>query len=266
MRLAGRMAIVTGAAQGLGFGIAQRFLAEGASVVMADIQEEKVKAQSLVACQQAGLGPDKVLAVGLDVGKSAAVDAMVTQCVQRFGRVDILVNDAGGSGTRSVIDIEQIDDDLWDAVIGSNLKGTFLCCRAVMPHMRKQGYGRIINFSSTLARGMFGGTGTVGARLPYAASKAAILGFTAQLAKDVGTSGVTVNAIVPGLILGEPGSRVRDRFEALDDAGKAHLTKTLPLGRTGEASEIAAAALFLATEEASYVSGTSLTVDGASSF
>lgn len=266
MRLAERVAIVTGAAQGLGFGIAERFLAEGAKVVMADIQEEKVKAQAPRACTAVGRGADTVLALPLDVSRTESVDAMVERTIERFGRIDILVNDAGGSGTRSVIDIEQIDDALWDAVVNTNLKGTFLCCRAVMPHMRKQAYGRIVNLSSSLARGMFGGTGTVGARLPYVAAKAAILGFTAQLAKDVGTAGITVNAIVPGLILGEPGSRVRDRFQALTEEAKAALTKSLPLGRTGEASEIAAVALFLASEEASYVSGTSLAVDGASSF
>ncbi len=144
-----------------------------------------------------------------------------------------------------------------------NLRSTYLWCRAVVPVMRERRYGRIVNMSSTIARGKHGPVGTAGARLAYAAAKAGILGFTAQLAKDVGEFGIAVNAVMPWLTLSETHSRVRLRYEALSEAARAKLVSASPQGRPAQADEVAAAIVFLASEQASYVSGVGLPVDGA---
>jgi len=148
-------------------------------------------------------------------------------------------------------------------VITLNLKSTYLFCRAVMPVMRAQKYGRIVNMSSTLARGRAGPIGTTGARLAYAAAKAGILGFTAQLAKDVAEDGVTVNAVMPWLTLSEPGTKIRAKFEAMDEAGRESILGLHPARRAGTAEEVAAAVAFLVSERAGYISGSGLPVDGA---
>ena len=137
-----------------------------------------------------------------------------------------------------------------------------LFCKAVIPYMRRQHYGRIVNLSSILARGEKGPPATVAARLPYATEKAARLGFTSQLSNDVAADGITVNALLPGLILGEPGTRIRARFEALDDAARASMVAGYPVGRPGEADEVAAAIEFLTSEAAGYITGAALPIDG----
>jgi NAD(P)-dependent dehydrogenase (short-subunit alcohol dehydrogenase family) len=162
-----------------------------------------------------------------------------------------------------VRDIEGIDDSDWNFVIDLNLKSVFLFCRAVMPHMRAQRYGRIVNTSSSYSRGRKGPVTTQGTRLAYAAAKAGIIGFGAQLSKDVADCGITVNTVVPALTLGEPGSRIRSRFEKLPDAARNTVLSELPMGRPAESYEVAAAIGFLASESASYVSGIALPVDGA---
>ncbi|MGH7267045.1 MAG: SDR family NAD(P)-dependent oxidoreductase, partial [Candidatus Rokuibacteriota bacterium] len=142
------------------------------------------------------------------VTAAAQVEAMVATAMTKLGRVDILVNNAGGSGTVGVADIEETSEELWDRVVDTNLKGTFLCSRAVAPGMKAQRYGRIVNLSSVAARGSFGPLLTVGARLPYAAAKAGVQGLTYQLARDLGPWSITVNVVVPGFTLTEPGARV----------------------------------------------------------
>jgi NAD(P)-dependent dehydrogenase (short-subunit alcohol dehydrogenase family) len=129
--------------------------------------------------------------------------------------------------------------------------------------MKAQGYGRIVNFSSIIAKGEKGPPTTVAARLPYATAKAALLGFTSQLAKDLAQHGITVNAVLPGLILGEKGTRIRDRFEALRTDQKSAMIAAYPIGRAGEADEVAAAVEFLISEAAGYITGFELAIDGA---
>jgi 3-oxoacyl-[acyl-carrier protein] reductase len=259
MRLAGRVAIVTGAAQGIGLAIAERFAGEGAKVVMADRNAEKVGA-SAARLRETGAG---VTAAAVDVTDSRQVDGLVREAIAAHGRVDILVNNAGGSGSVNANPIESITDEVWDAVVALNLKSAFLCCRAVVPHMKERGYGRIVNISSGIARGTGRPTGTAGAVLPYASAKAGVLGLTYTLAKMVAASNITVNAIVPGFVLTEPGAKVREWFEGLGPEAKTALISRTSMGRAGEGGEIAAAVLFLASEEASFVSGTALDVNGA---
>jgi 3-oxoacyl-[acyl-carrier protein] reductase len=255
MRLHGRTAIVTGAAQGIGLAIAERFAAEGAKLVMADRNGAKVRA----AADRLGALPFEV-----DVTSAAQVNEMVKSALDAHGAVDILVNNAGGSGAVNANDIEAVTEEVWDTVVSVNLKSAFLCCKAVIPSMRLRNYGRIVNVSSGIARGTGRPTGTAGAVLPYASAKAGVLGLTYTLAKMVAASGITVNAVVPGFILTEPGAKVRGWFDGLPVEAQAALVSRTSMGRVGEAGEIASAVLFLASEEASFVSGAALDVAGAS--
>jgi NAD(P)-dependent dehydrogenase (short-subunit alcohol dehydrogenase family) len=260
MRLKSRVAILTGAAQGIGWASAQRFAAEGARLVLVDINGEKLRA-GVAALRAEGADVTSVVA---DVSSSADVTAVVASAVAAHGAIDILVNNAGGSGSANAFEIETITEGIWDASLALNLTSTFLFCRAVIPHMRERRYGRIVNVSSGLARGHGRPTPTAGAVLPYATAKAGVLGLTINLAKMVAASGITVNAVVPGFVLTEPGARVRDWFDRLPPQGQAALLARTAMGRAGEADEIASAILFLASEEASFISGTAVDVNGAS--
>ncbi len=254
-----RTAIITGGAGDIGFATARRLAAAGVGICLVDLDESKLvaAAESLL-----GLGA-KVIHATADVTDPVAVESFAAKALEAFGRVDILVNVAGGAGPRNLHQIDEIGIDDWDSVVVLNLRSTFLCCRAVVPHMRRQAYGRIVNTSSTIARGKTGPVGTAGARLPYAAAKAGILGLTAQLAKDVGEFGITVNAVMPWLTLGEKNSRIRNRYEALTPEARDRLVAQSPLRRPAASDEVAAVIAFLASEDAGYVSGTGLPVDGA---
>ena len=221
--LDGRVAIVTGAAQGLGFAIAERFVACGARVMMADLQSEKIM-QAAARIDPAGRSTAAVI---VDVTSAQMVDHMAATANSRFGRVDMLVNVAGGSGRRTVHAIDQMSDEAWDGIIAANLRGTFLCCRAALPYLRQSADGRILNFSSGAVQGVVSKT-TISAPLAYAAAKAGIHGFSNQLAKDLETSGVTVNVLQPGFVLTEPGARVRELFDALTEAERATMLTLLP--------------------------------------
>ncbi len=253
--LKGRCAIVTGAAQGLGKAIALRLLDEGATVIGADIQAEKL---SQAAKELASHG--RMVPISGDVGKAATATAIAERALEEAGRIDILVNCAGGSGTKGIKDIEDLSEDVWDAVLDSNLKATFLLCRAVAPAMRRVGRGRIVNFSSNVTRGVSGPLGPVAARLAYCAAKGGIEAFTRQLARDLGPAGITVNAIVPGFILTEPGARVRQKYEELDEGAKALLMRNASTGALGRPESIADAVAFLASDAAAQVNGVLLTV------
>ena len=259
MRLAGRTALITGAAQGIGLAVAQRFAAEGARLVLVDLNADKVEAAA-AQLREAGAA---ALAVAADVTAAADVKAAVECALREYGALDIVVNNAGGSGNARAFDIEAVTEEIWDRLIALNLKSAFLFCREAMPHMKARGYGRIVNVSSGIARGNGRPQATAGAVLPYAAGKAGVLGLTSTLAKMVAESGITVNAVVPGFVLTEPGARVRDWFDALEPAARAALLSRTSMGRPGEASEVANAILFLASEESSFVSGTALDVTGA---
>lgn len=251
-------AIVTGAAGGIGLAAAKRLASQGFAVFMVDRDEAGLRA----ALEQVKAAGGKATMHVADVTSTDQVNAAVKAAAE-FGPIRALVNVAGGSGPKPMRDIEGIEDSDWDFVVDSNLKSVFLFCRAVMPHMRAQRYGRIVNTSSSYSRGRKGPVTTQGTRLAYAAAKAGIIGFGAQLSKDVADCGITVNTVVPALTLGEPGSRIRSRFEKLPDAVRNAVLSELPMGRPAESYEVAAAIGFLASESASYVSGIALPVDGA---
>lgn len=258
MRLEDSAAIITGAAQGIGRAIALEFANQGADMLLADVQTDKLAGVSA----EVGEMGRKAVPVTVDVTNASDVREMVDRALREFGRVDVLVNDAGGSGNVSIQHIEDVTDDMWDLIVDVNLKSAFLCCREVVPHMRRRQSGRIVNISSSSAKGHFGDLGTSAIRLPYAAAKSGIIGFTYQLAKDVAPDGIYVNAVMPGFVLTEAGARVNDRFQELSEQAKETLTGNVPLGRAGEPQEVARAVSFLASDEASFTTGTVLEVTG----
>jgi NAD(P)-dependent dehydrogenase (short-subunit alcohol dehydrogenase family) len=254
-----RSAIVTGAAGAIGRATIQRLAASSFNILMVDRDEAALKQ----AAAELQTGHVTILAHSADVTKHEEIEGATQTAISAFGAVDALINIAGGGGPRRTVGIEDIDLELWNHVMALNVTSTFLFSRAVVPGMRARRFGRIVNFSSILAYGEKGPPTTVPGRLAYATAKAALIGLTTQLAKDLAAEGITVNCVVPGLILGEPGSRVRDRFDALADSDKARMLHGYPSGRAGSAAEVAAAVAYLVSDDASYTSGVALPVDGA---
>jgi NAD(P)-dependent dehydrogenase (short-subunit alcohol dehydrogenase family) len=253
-QFADRVAIVTGAAQGIGLAVASRLFADGARVLMADIQVDKVT-EAARRLDPAGLS---VAACAVDVSCADSTKAMVDIAGRRFGRLDILANVAGGSGRQIIEQIEDMTDAIWDSVIANNLRGTFLCSRAAVAQMRRSGRGAIINFATGSIRG-FTGKSTSAARLAYVAAKAGIIGFTNQLAQDLRGAGIAVNVIQPGFVLTEPGARVREMFDAMPAADqRAMLRGRMPR----KPEEIAWAVAFIASHRADELTGTSIRLSG----
>ena len=240
----GRVAVVTGAGRGMGRAVALRLAAGGASVVVNDLRLEDADR----VASELSAGGTKSLAVEGDVTNADDVRRMVKNATDEFGAVHILVNNAGVLRPTPVIDI---DEDEWDFVVGVNLKGTYLCSRAVLPAMRAQGWGRIVNFSSTAGKNV----STVGGA-HYTAAKAGILGFTRHLAKEEAGYGITVNSVCPGLIDTE---MVRDTISV--ERADAYAA-SFPIQRLGEPEEVAELVAFLASDRASYITGASLDING----
>jgi len=256
--LSGKSALITGAANGIGAAIATTFAAEGARLVLVDRDHAGLER---LAARVSGIGAE-AHTFTCDVADAASVDGCIKKSIAAVGSVDILVNNAGGSGPIAALDIEEIDDSMWAYVMALNLTSTFMFSRGVLPGMRAKGYGRIINMSSTLKDGLSGPLNTICARLPYSTSKGAIVAFTRQLAKDVASYGVTVNALAPGLIHADPEARIAKKYQSLDEASRKSMMASVPMGRPGTGQEVANAALFLASETSSYITGDTLMIAG----
>lgn len=243
MDLEGKIAIVTGAGQGLGWAIAQRLADEGAVLVIADINGEAAqeKAALLKKMEREGM------AVKVDVSKIDEVNNMVQQVVEKFGRIDILINNAGILGP--YFSVEEYPEDLWDQVMAVNLKGTFLCCKAVIPIMKKQKKGSIVNIASVAGKE---GNANMA---PYSASKGGIITLTKTLGKELATYNIRVNAVSPALLETEMTQRMTPEQRAL-------LTSKIPMGRLGKPEEVAAVVKFLASDEASFVTGQCYDISG----
>lgn len=247
MRLEGEVAWVTGAARGLGWAIAQGLAREGATLALNDLrplEEAEVRIRKMGGT---------VLTMKGDVSNAREVRQMAEKILKEFGRIDILVNNAGGGldVPFSILDMEEQD---WDRVVDLNLKGVFLCCKAVIPPMRKQGKGKIVNISSLAGRSS---ATTVGPA--YTGAKAGVLGLTRHLAKTEGPYGIRVNAVSPGSILTE---RLAERFQSYPKDEQEKRLATTPLRRFGKPEEVAAAVVFLVSDEASFITGANLDVNG----
>jgi 3-oxoacyl-[acyl-carrier protein] reductase len=243
MRLKNKVAVITGAAQGIGRAIATTLAQQGADVVVSDIQLEKAETTAKEIMAETG---QKIIAVHADVVDSASVKAMIDRTIDEFERIDILVNNAGTTRDGLIMRMKEVD---WDLVLNINLKGTFNCSKAVVRPMMKQHYGRIVNITSV--SGLIGQVGQTN----YSASKAGIIGFTKALAREVGSRKITVNAIAPGLV---KTALTIDLPQELKDM----FIEMTPLGRYGEPEDIANAVAFLVSDEASYITGHVLSVDG----
>ena len=243
-RFADRVAIVTGAAQGMGYAIAVRLLREGAYVVLADINADGLQAagRTLVESQ------DKTLAVQVDVTSGQDVSTMVRKANERFGAVDILVNNAGVLRSTRV---ESIADAEWDPVVNTNLKAMFLCAQAVLDGMKSRRYGKIVNMASMAGRA----TSTLGGA-HYTAAKAGVLGLTRHLARELAPYRVNVNAVSPGIV---DTPMVAD---ALTPDQRQQLAASIPFERMAAPDEVASLVAFLASDEAAYITGASVDIHG----
>ena len=247
--LRGKVAIVTGGARGIGAEICRALAREGCAIVIADLIDPGETEQAVRALGAEALG------VHTDVTRREQVERMVQQAVERFGRIDILVNDAGTAGRRG---LEMTDDALWERDTGVILKGTFLCTQAVYPIMKRQGGGKIVNIASV--SGKIGGAVSRAGDTPdqlegrtgpaYAAAKGGVIAFTKWVAKDGGRYGIYCNAVCPGPISTEM------------TRGFEYSVESQPIARMGEPQDIAEAVVFLASNAANYITGQALNVDG----
>jgi 3-oxoacyl-[acyl-carrier protein] reductase len=239
--LTGKVAIVTGASRGIGKGIAAALAAQGA-VVVAAARGENASATAAEIVAAGG----RAEAVALDVTDAASIEALVSGTLDRHGRIDILVNNAGIARDQLLLRMKRDD---WDQVVATNLTAAFVCVQAVLKPMIKQRGGRIISISSVV-----GQSGNAG-QANYAASKAGLIGFSKSIAREVASRNVTVNVVAPGLV-------ETDMTRAITEKAQGDWAAQIPLGRTGTAADIAAAVCFLASDEASYITGQVLAVNG----
>ncbi|MGN6302675.1 MAG: SDR family NAD(P)-dependent oxidoreductase [Angustibacter sp.] len=245
-RFDGRVAIITGAARGIGAGTAKRFADEGAAVAVLDINEEQAQETA------AGLGAEKAIGVGCNVADAASVEAAVGRVVEELGGLHVLVNNAGI--TRDNLLFKMTEED-WDSVMNVHLKGAFLMSKAAQKTFVDQKYGKILNLSSISANGNRG-------QANYSAAKAGVQGFTRTLALELGPFGVNVNAIAPGFIATEMTDETARRLKMDVEEFRKLNAEANPVKRVGFPEDIAAAAAFLCSDEASYITGQTLYVDG----
>ncbi|MFZ3130984.1 MAG: SDR family NAD(P)-dependent oxidoreductase [Desulfosporosinus sp.] len=244
MQIKGRVALITGSASGMGKGTAEIMAQHGVKVVINDIDQGQVD-EVVKGIKEAG---GEAIGIAADITKKDQVEAMFKQVVDTYGRIDILLNNAGISRDKAILKMSEAD---WDSVLAVDLKGVFLCCQAAIKYMREQNYGRIINISS---RAWLGGPGQTN----YSAAKAGVIGLTRTLALELGKKGITVNCIPPGLI-------ETAMWQALPEATKERLNKAQPMGKIGSPRDIARAVMFFASDEAGYITGQTLYVCGGKS-
>jgi len=243
MSLERRTAIVTGAAQGIGEAIARALYSNGATVVVADVNGDAADA----AARKIDPAGERAWATEVDVRDRGSLDSLVGQTISKCGRIEILVNNAARTVTRP---IWEIDAEEWDDVLAVNLRGVLFGCQIVGPHMQEQGWGRIINLGS-----LAGQQGGLIAGAHYAASKAGVIVLTKIVAKALAGHGVTVNAIAPAAISGPA-------MDAMPPEQVTSLPAAIPVGRVGQPEEIAALAAFLASDDAGYITGATIDING----
>jgi 3-oxoacyl-[acyl-carrier protein] reductase len=256
MRLKGKVALVTGSAKGIGNAIAMALAQEGCDLIINDIDVPLMDG----AVQEIKKLGRQAISIAADVRDKEQVDKMIDKCLEVFGKVDILVNNAGGGsmGPNNLppILIEDITEEQWDWVIDTNLKGTFLCTRAVIKHMKDRKSGKIVNISSLLAR-----IGDMMSSPHYSAAKAGILGLAKHVAKEVGPYGINVNSICPGPVVSGP--RAELRWQGRRATGEYdQIVKGIPLGRLGKVDDVASVVVFLCSDESSYITGATIDVNG----
>jgi 3-oxoacyl-[acyl-carrier protein] reductase len=239
--LTDRVAIVTGASRGIGRAIAERLAADGAVVLAAARSDHSEGVVERI--RDAGGRAD---GVSLDVTERASIEAMVKNAIDRYGRIDVLVNNAGITRDQLLLRMKPED---WDAVLATNLTSVYACCQAVLRPMLKQRAGRVVSIGSVV-----GQSGNAG-QTNYAASKAGLVGFTKSLAQEVASRGITVNAVAPGMI-------ETDMTRELADQAHQSWRDRIPLGRLGSPEDVAAAVRFLVSDEAAYITGHVLAVNG----
>ena len=253
-RFVGKVAIVTGGATGIGGAIAARLAEEGAAVTITDVNTELAAATERDIRERGG----QVTFIACDVASSAAVQAMVDAVLAAHGRLDVLVNNAGIPGT--LVPIDQLREEDWDRLLDVNLGGVFRCCKYAIPALEASGSGAIVNITSTF--GMVGAPNTPA----YAAAKGGVIALTRQLAVDLGPRGVRVNAVAPGYVEQRhgPAAHAHDasKAAAANLAAREAAAALQPLGRQADVREIAAAVAFVASDDASFMTGAVVPVDG----
>jgi NAD(P)-dependent dehydrogenase (short-subunit alcohol dehydrogenase family) len=243
MRLKDKVAIVTGAGRGIGLGITRAFAREGARVAVCDIRAELLDG-ALAEIEALG---GEALAFQMDVARREQIQHAVDQVLRHWGAIDILVNNAG---IYEVLPFEEISEAQWDRLLAVNLKGAFLCCQAVVPIMKRFGSGRIVNIASSAGK-----TGGTLAGAHYSVSKAGVICLAKQLARELGPHGITVNAVAPGRI-------DTPMIHTVSDEENEAFARRTPLGRLGMPEDVASAVVFLASDEASFITGEILDVNG----